>query len=127
MDAIKRERINNKEGWIGVDLDGTLAHFPEGEYDTYKIGRPIPAMVERVKKWIEDGREVKIFTARAEDHGYDRILLRGAINSWLVNVAGLPPLNITNEKDKYCIEIWDDRAVQVKFNEGEPVGGNYIV
>ena len=51
------------EGWIGIDLDGTLA-----EYDGWKgvehIGKPIPSMVERVKAWIIEGKDVRIFTAR---------------------------------------------------------------
>ena len=143
MDKIKAERIKNKEGWIGVDLDGTLAEFPE-VYETYKIGKPIPAMVERVKKWIADGREVRIFTARvanlevAPDYWRnsmadwhkkaknDNQTLRHYIWSWLINCADLPSLCRTNIKDPMCIEIWDDRAVQVKFNTGEPVGEDYI-
>ena len=50
-----------QSGWIGVDLDGTLAKY--GIWDG-SIGEPIPLMVERVKIWIALGVEVKIFTAR---------------------------------------------------------------
>lgn len=50
-------------GWIGVDLDGTLAH-----YDTWEkwnvFGPPIRLMVNRVRKWLDEGKTVKIFTAR---------------------------------------------------------------
>ena len=50
-------------GWIGVDLDGTLA-----QYDGFKgctvIGDPVQVMLARVKKWISEGIEVRIFTAR---------------------------------------------------------------
>ncbi len=53
-------------GWLGVDLDGTLA-----EYDKFRghehIGAPIPAMVERVKALIASGFEVRIFTARVAE------------------------------------------------------------
>lgn len=35
------------KGWIGVDLDGTLAHY-EGWKGVEHIGEPIPAMVERI-------------------------------------------------------------------------------
>lgn len=51
-------------GWIGVDLDGTLAVYG-GWKGPDHIGEPVPAMLERVKKWVADGVEVKIFTARA--------------------------------------------------------------
>ena len=54
-------------GWIGVDLDGTLAehYWPaKGDYDPTRIGDPIPMMVERVRGWLAEGREVRVFTAR---------------------------------------------------------------
>lgn len=33
-------------------------------------GDPIPAMLERVKQWIAEGRDVRIFTARASNLEY---------------------------------------------------------
>jgi hypothetical protein len=61
-------RWAKKGAWIGVDLDGTLA-----EYTVWKgphhIGPPILVMLERVKRWLAAGVEVRIFTARAEDEG----------------------------------------------------------
>jgi len=52
-------------GWIGVDLDGTLAvHM--GVWDG-SIGPPIYPMVDRVRRWIKEGREVRIITARVEN------------------------------------------------------------
>ena len=39
-----------QSGWIGVDLDGTLAKY--STWNNGQIGDPIPAMVERVKKWL---------------------------------------------------------------------------
>jgi len=51
-------------GWIGVDLDGTLATYG-GWKGPDDIGAPVPAMMKRVKRWIGEGREVRIFTARA--------------------------------------------------------------
>jgi len=50
-------------GWIGIDLDATLAHY-EGWKGVDHIGDPVPAMLERVKRWIEEGQRVKIMTAR---------------------------------------------------------------
>ncbi len=104
--------------WIGVDLDGTLARF-EGRTGRAHIGPPVPAMLRRVRAWLEDGRRVKIFTARANDPAAEPF-----IRAWLV-AAGLPAdLEITSRKDFGMIELWDDRAVQVRINLGEAVAGS---
>ncbi len=106
-------------GWIGVDLDGTLAH-----YDTWNgpghIGPPVPVMVDRVKRWLEAGHKVKIFTARVS-HEPQADEVRAAVAEWLVK-HGLPVLEVTCIKDFAMIELWDDRCVQVRPNTGEPVG-----
>jgi hypothetical protein len=108
-------------GWIGVDLDGTLA-----EYDGWKgpgiIGDPVPRMLERVKKWIEDGKNVRIVTARVSRGGHEREVAEAAIRRWCVRHVGRA-LPITNVKDFGMIELWDDRAVQVVPNKGERVDG----
>lgn len=44
-------------GWIGVDLDGTLAEYHG--WDDGRIGAPIPKMVQRVKQWLAEGKEVR--------------------------------------------------------------------
>ena len=49
-------------GWIGVDLDGTLAQY--GGWNGGLIGDPVPLMLQRVKEWIADGKDVRIMTAR---------------------------------------------------------------
>lgn len=38
-------------GWIGVDLDGTLALYKGWSGGT--IGEPVPLMAARVKDWLE--------------------------------------------------------------------------
>ena len=98
--------------WIGVDLDGTLAR-DLGRGD--EIGSPIEPMLLRVKRWIAEGRTVKIFTARASSPRQV-----AAIKEWLAAV-GLPDLEVTNVKDQRMIELWDDRCVQVTTNLGEPI------
>jgi hypothetical protein len=50
-------------GWIGVDLDGTLAQYGKWA-GIYYIGKPIPLMMARVKKWLAQGKDIRIFTAR---------------------------------------------------------------
>ena len=108
-------------GWIGVDLDGTLAMY-DGWKGPLHIGEPIPLMVERVKKWISYGTTVKIFTARVAGPDLAHVeKCKAAIKQWLEDV-GLPDLEVTNVKDYSMIQLWDDRAVQVVPNTGEAVG-----
>lgn len=108
-------------GWIGVDLDGTLAYY-EGWQGPTHIGPPIPAMLERVKKWRENGWEVRIFTARVSTpDDKERAEVIRAINAWCNAHLGAV-LPITNVKDYGLVELWDDRAVQVEQNTGMAVG-----
>lgn len=108
-------------GWIGVDLDGTLAHYTEWKGSKH-VGPPIPAMVERVKRWIAEGHEVRIFTARIAESN-PRVAAAGqcaitnAIHEWCDEHIGMR-LKVTNIKDFAMIELWDDRAVAVEPNTG---------
>jgi hypothetical protein len=101
-------------GWIGVDLDGTLAEYHGWKGPTH-IGVPIAAMQQRVKDWLASGKEVRIFTARACVPEQ-----LGPIKAWCIEHLG-QELAITNVKDFGMVELWDDRAVQVKINTGDPV------
>ena len=103
-------------GWIGVDLDGTLAHY-DG-WNGGKIGRPIPAMAERVKYWLAIGREVRIFTARVGLPGEEADHERAKIEAWCQEHFGVK-LAVTATKDFGMVELWDDRAKQVEMNTGE--------
>jgi hypothetical protein len=115
-----KERGDFRPGWIGVDLDGCLAK-EEGWQGVDHIGEPVPAMVERVKRWLSEGKEVRIMTARVA--GDDRIAneARRRIQEWCKRHLGVV-LPVTNEKDPAMIELWDDRARQVERNTGEVVG-----
>jgi hypothetical protein len=108
-------------GWIGVDLDGTLAEYHDWIGLTY-IGKPIPAMVDRVKRWLSDGYEVRIFTARCSQATTREVgLAIQAVHEWCIQVFGRV-LPVTNVKDRDMIELWDDRAVQVERNTGIQIG-----
>lgn len=102
-------------GWIGVDLDGTLAQYKFGQGST--IGKPIKGMADRVKEWHKKKQEVRIFTARAETPKGTREVIR-----WLKD-SGLPALAVTNIKDSAMIELWDDKAIRVMKNTGHPCKG----
>ena len=105
-------------GWIGIDLDGTLAEYAHGQMAQHGvgfIGRPVPAMLERVRGWLEQGKDVKIMTARASIASEVE-----AIELWCLKHVGRK-LPVTDKKDFAMIELWDDRAIQVGFNTGIPM------
>lgn len=97
-------------GWHAVDLDGTLAVYTS--WNGGEIGKPIPLMMARVKQWLVNGEQVKIFTARASDPVDVK-----KIRAWCYKHIGVV-LEVTNVKDKDMIDLWDDRAVQVIQNTG---------
>ncbi|ACN15657.1 hypothetical protein HRM2_25630 [Desulforapulum autotrophicum HRM2] len=104
------------QGWIGVDLDGTLANS-ERSFTLAKIGEPVPKMAELVRSMVKSGVRVKIFTARAGDT--EQVQL---VKTWL-RTNGFPDFEVTNVKDYDMIRLYDDRAVQVIANTGEIVEG----
>jgi hypothetical protein len=146
------------KGWIGVDLDGCLAKYDKWVSIDH-IGEPITPMVERVKRWLREGREVRIFTARVwcprqvRPHG--KLELPGLeelrakwtaiepltrpqpqhneflrwveaelshiyIKRWCKEHIGIA-LAVTNIKDPFMAELWDDRCVQVEPNTGRAI------
>jgi len=114
----KKESPN---GWKGVDLDGTLAEY-HGFVSETTIGKPIPIMVERIKSWLADGINVKIFTARVGPGPNDIPKARKAIEDWCLEHIG-QVLPVTCEKDLHMWELWDDRCVQVVPNTSVRVDG----
>lgn len=119
--------------WVGVDLDGTLArHEPSAEYDEQRIGEPVPAMVQRIKLWLESGLEVRIVTARVSNpySTFERAAqvegATNAIRAWCLEHLGRE-LPVTSAKDYGMVELWDDRCVQVIPNTGVPVGELYPI
>jgi hypothetical protein len=120
--------------WIGIDLDGCLAHS-DGQWNDGKIGPPISRTVARVKRFLDAGCEVRIFTARvAYGGGHSPVSDRTAgpafaeeqralIEAWCLEHLGVV-LPVTAEKDHLCVELHDDCAVQIVRNTGQRVDGN---
>jgi hypothetical protein len=126
-------------GWIGVDLDGTLADY-QGFRGAEHIGAPIPAMLLRVRRWLVQGKDIRIFTARvwplaliSVDDKIEQLVgandreaqARDAaiyIRKWCQEHLG-QVLPITCTKDYGMIQLWDDRAIQVELNTGRRVDG----
>jgi hypothetical protein len=121
------------KGWIGVDLDATLAVY-EGWNEDGSVGEPIPLVVENVKRLLAEGCEVRIVTARAcrwrADHAHPdgvpslNIAQVEIIEAWCEKHLG-KKLPVVFWKDENMIELWDDRAVQFFPNEGMPM--NHIL
>lgn len=116
--------------WIAVDFDGTVAEH-EAPFDIDRAGKPIPKMVARVRQWLAEGKDVRIFTARiwpvvdALLKGTDPVLLgtlnrkiTAPINAFCEEHFG-QKLAITCVKDFGMVELWDDRAYGVVTNTGE--------
>lgn len=110
-------------GWVGVDLDGTLAKY-EGWRGVEHVGEPVPAMLLRVRRWLVRGIDVRIFTARVgpQRDVNETIRAREAIERWCVEHFG-QALPITATKDFAMRELWDDRCVQVEPNTGRRMDG----
>ena len=106
--------MNN--GWIGVDLDGTLA-----EYDDWigpeHIGKPIPLMVKKVQEHHNAGFQIKIMTARVAIVEQAK-LARPAIKAWVEKHVGISDIEVTNQKDLGMLLLYDDRAIQIVPNTG---------
>jgi len=112
-EGLPKQAYDKSKEWIGVDLDATLAKFTEWKGPSV-IGKPIPRMVTRVKKWLAAGKTVKILTARASgDDGTSR----RAIDKWTKEHIG-QVLPVTCIKDMYCTAIYDDKAKGVTKNKG---------
>jgi len=102
-------------GHILVDLDGTFAEY-YGWKGADHIGPPIPAMLTRVMAWLDEGIDVRVFTARACIP--EQI---PPIEAWCRKHLGRV-LPVTNQKDVATIAIYDDRAFRVEANTGRVIG-----
>lgn len=133
------------KGWYGFDLDGTLA-----KYDGWKgidhIGEPVKPMVELIKRMHDEGKVVKIMTARVapkekpetkpnpymtgnwciESPDTQTWALKGEwtplefIQDWCYRFLGFVP-EVVYQKDHLMLELYDDRVKQVVPNEGRLV------
>lgn len=106
--------MNSNTYWIGVDLDGTLAHYDKwrgGEH----IGPPNRPVVELVRRLIvQYGLHVKVVSARAADYP-TWVASQHALNEWC-ELNGLPALELVAGKDMFMTALLDDRAVTVPKN-----------
>ena len=95
------------KGWVGIDFDGTLAHYDHYRGDEH-TGEPIEPMVRLVRKLLLSGCDVRLFTARKP---------HPALRRWMKEHLG-QVLPITNVKDPGMQLLIDDRAIGVERNTG---------
>jgi hypothetical protein len=127
---MSREVPGIEGGWVGFDLDRTLAHYTEW-LGIGNIGAPVPAMAAHVKAWIAEGRDVRIFTARISipedtskraERELEAAVNLAAVRLWCFKHLG-KVLPVTCVKDYKCDAIYDDIAVQIVPNEGRRADG----
>jgi hypothetical protein len=130
------------KGWYGFDLDGTLAEY-DGWRGIIYIGKPIAPMVKLIRQMHDEGKVVKIMTARVApkaeletgENPYrtgnwciqepdvqtwafkDRWGPLEYIQEWCYRNLGFVP-EIVYQKDHLMLELYDDRVKQVVPNEG---------
>lgn len=128
------------DSYVAYDLDGTIAQYNGWKSHT-DIGDPIQPILSRLKQDLEEGKEVRIFTARvyplnmcvnpgmdlthllalSDDAAYIQAIEAVlAIRKWCVLHIG-KVIPITNVKDPKMVLLYDDRCLQVVPNTGEIV------
>lgn len=136
---------NRRPGWIGFDLDGTIAHHDQWVSASH-VGAPIAPVVNVLKNYLSSNLEVRIFTARVYPlvvvhkpgdmslYELGRDLLAEtfdttpdaaqfaldaltAIRGWCREHIG-QELPVTCIKDFAMLLLYDDRAVHVERNTG---------
>lgn len=104
---LRPESSRGKGGWIGFDLDGTIAHYEDFE-GAGIIGKPIQNTIAIMRRYLESGIECRILTARISPVTHMRgeidlidysghieaVTAAKAIWTWLA-AQGLPRLVIT--------------------------------
>ena len=105
-----------KNGWYGIDLDETLAYYigPSGNTE---IGPAILEIMVIAKRWLAEGKDVRLFTARAGFPGEVE-----KIETWLLE-HDLQDMVITNVKSHGLTLLLDDRVREVVGNTGIIIGG----
>lgn len=112
-------------GWIGFDLDGTLAVYDHWRGEDH-IGEPVPEMVRLVQFFLAEGKyDVRIMTARASRANRDAAQRKAnikLIKAWCLTNIG-QELEVTSEKDWAMADLYDDRCHRVEKNTGRVIGG----
>ena len=108
---------DSDDSWLAVDLDGTLAEYSDWSTE---IGVPVPKMIQRVRQWVAEGKEVRVLTVRGSVDGegeaskYKQLI---RVYDWVKEHIGTP-LEVTHKKDPLMKKLYDDRVQRVEANTG---------
>lgn len=102
------------EGWYGFDLDGTLAKY-DGWKGVAHIGEPVKPMVDLIKRMRDEGKVVKIVTARVAP----RKLEDGTVGLETAMISSEDMRQFYNGKDDNPFE--NGSVTQVRLNAKEVV------
>ena len=91
------------EGWYGFDLDGTLAVYDKWQGIDH-IGEPVKPMVDLIRKMHDEGKGVKILTARVAPRLIGETHAEGCRCGRCEEAAGLPPVM----QEQYLTRLDDD-------------------
>ena len=126
------DHFNMETDWMGVDFDGTVHDRTKTKVQG-ELGPPVPLMVARIKAWRAKGMQVRLLTARVSEHPMKEIPVnnvpefqehqRKILSAWCLKHIG-EVLPITDRKDGYMYQLWDDRSVCVERNTGKILGMN---
>lgn len=105
-----------------VDFNGTLAHHEKGakviDGDGEPIlGAPIKRMVERVKRLIASGMEVRIQCGTVGEGGKNGEKMSAAIREWCKKHLD-QECAVTGTITPKCLGVWNDKARGVIRNTG---------
>lgn len=107
--------MSRNSGWVGFDLDGTLAVY-DGWKGIDHIGKPIAPVVAYANSLRAEGIEIRIVTARCQEGD----VAFGPIVKWCEEVFGKDcNIGITDRKDFNMVALVDDRAITVEKNTGK--------
>lgn len=99
------------------DLDGTLAKY-HGYTSEDEVGPPVEPVLAIAKKLLAEGKDVRIFTARATVPE-----CIPAVKKWCLQHFG-QELPVQHHKDLQTVVIFDDRAISVQMNMGVMADAN---
>jgi hypothetical protein len=106
-------------GWVGFDLDGTLAVY-DGWKGVEHVGAPVPPMVAIARDFLAAGVPIRIVTARVSVPE-QADAARAAIEAWCLEHLGVV-VPVTCTKDFQMLVLYDDRAISVQKNTGRCLG-----
>lgn len=98
---------------ILFDFDGVLVCSHDSEF----VGRPVDEMIDLVKYYINNSVPVRIFTARSHPANPNWEKDIKEVKDFCKKFFG-KQLPVVCSKNPSTVKIYDDRAIQVRRNQG---------